>query len=75
MSLMTEAYAAATQTDPARLGLLIRLVLGAVAFTLLGHTVLQLWEAHQAGELRGASAGAYGTRALVLTLVLAVVLL
>jgi hypothetical protein len=73
MSLMTEAYATATQTDPARLALLIRLVLGAVAFALLGQMVLQLWDAHQAGELRGASAGAYFTRALVLVLVLAVV--
>lgn len=74
MSLMTEAYAAATQTDPGQLALVIRLVLAAVAFALLGLTVLQLWEAHQAGELRGTTASAYGTRALVLTLVLAVVL-
>jgi len=75
MSIMTEAYAAATQIDPGRISILIRLMLGAVAFALLAHTVFQLWEAHQARELSDAMAGAYGTRAVVLTLVLAVVLL
>lgn len=75
MSITTEAYVAATQTDPGQLAILIRLALGAIALALLAHTVYQLWEAHLAGELRDTQAGAYGTRALVLMLVLVVVLL
>ncbi len=75
MSITTDAYTAATQTDPGQLSTLIRLALGAIAFALLAHTVFQLWEAHHSGELRGDQAGSYGTRALVLTLVLVVVLL
>jgi integrating conjugative element protein (TIGR03758 family) len=75
MSAMTDAYAAATGTDPARMGPLVQAVVCVVVLALFAYLVLHLWAAHQEGQLSPTTAKTYGIRAAVLVLMfLAVVL-
>jgi integrating conjugative element protein (TIGR03758 family) len=70
MSTTTEAFEAATRTDPGAIEVTILMIVSAIALVLLAYVIGHLWQAHQDGELHGSRAGWYAAQAAVVILVL-----
>lgn len=70
MSTTTEAFEAATYTDPGAVAATILMIVSVIALVLLAYVLGHLWQAHQDGELQGSQAGWNAALAAVVILVL-----
>lgn len=75
MSTMTEAFTTASGSDPARMRVVILLILCTVVFVVLAYVAMRLWDAFNEGQLRAYDAKQHSARAVILVMVLLAVLL